>query len=161
MSGARQPTARRRVLSPPVPAYRRRGNTPRVRDERGSAPVELVILAGVSFLFIAMIVFVGRLNVGSAHTEAAARSAAREISVARNPRAAVDQARSTAAQTVEEGTAMCRDMAFDAQIDEESVVVNIDCRVDVSEATLLRVPGTMTVSSEAREVIDQFREVEP
>jgi hypothetical protein len=106
-------------------------------------------------------VFVGRLNVGSAHTEAAARSAAREISVARNPRAVVDQARSTAAEMVEEGTAMCRDMSFDAQIDEESVVVNVDCRVDVSEATLLRVPGTMTVSGEAREVIDQFREVEP
>jgi hypothetical protein len=52
-------------------------------------------------------------------------------------------------------------MSFDAQIDEESVVVSVDCRVDVSEATLLRVPGTMTVSGEAREVIDQFREVEP
>jgi Flp pilus assembly protein TadG len=157
VSGARPPTARRRALS----ACGRVEGHPWVRDERGSAPVELVILAGVSFLFIAMIVFVGRLNVGSAHTEAAARSAAREISVARNPRAVVDQARSTAAQMVEEGTAMCRDMSFDAQIDEESVVVSVDCRVDVSEATLLRVPGTMTVSGEAREVIDQFREVEP
>jgi hypothetical protein len=132
-----------------------------VRDDRGSAPVELVILAGVSFLFVAMIVFVGRLNVGSAHAEAAARSAAREISVARDPRAAVDQARSTASQTVEEGTAMCRDMLFDATFDGESVSVTVDCRVDVSEATLLRVPGTMTVSGQAREVIDQFREVEP
>lgn len=133
----------------------------RVRDDRGSAPVELVILAGVSFLFIAMIVFVGRLNVGSAHAEAAARSAAREISAARNPRAAVSQAESTASQTVEEGTAMCRDMGFDARFEGESVLVTINCRVDVSEATLLRVPGTMNVSAEAREVIDQFREVEP
>jgi hypothetical protein len=133
----------------------------RTRTDEGSAPVELVVLAGVSFLFIAMIVFVGRLNVGSAHAEAAARSAAREISVARNPQAAVDGARTTASRTVEEGTAMCRDMGFDARFVGDGVVVRIDCRVDVSEATLLRVPGTMTVSAEAREVIDQFREVEP
>jgi Flp pilus assembly protein TadG len=133
----------------------------RVRDERGSAPVELVILAAVSFLFVAAIVFVGRLNVGSAHAEAAARSAAREISVARDPRAAIGPAESTARQTVEEGTAMCRDMAFDARVTADEVEVTIDCQVDVSEATLLRVPGTMRVSGTAREVIDQYREAAP
>ena len=132
----------------------------RPRDDRGSAPVELVVLAGVSFLFVAMIVFVGRLNVGSAHAEAAARSAAREISVARDPEAAIGPARSTS-QTVEEGSAMCRDMSFDARVTDEDVEVTIDCRVDVSEATLLRVPGTMSVSASAREAIDQFREVAP
>ena len=133
----------------------------RQRDDRGSAPVELVVLAGVSFLFVAMIVFVGRLNVGSAHAEAAARSAAREISVARDPEAAIGPARSTASQTVEEGSAMCRDMSFDARVTDEDVEVTIDCRVDVSEATLLRVPGTMSVSASAGEAIDQFREVAP
>jgi Flp pilus assembly protein TadG len=131
------------------------------RDDRGSAPVELVVLAGVSFLFIAAIVFVGRLNVGSAHAEAAARSAAREISVARDPDAAIGPAEATARQTVKEGTAMCRDMSFAADVTDESVEVTIDCRVDVSEATLLRVPGTMGVSASATEAIDQFREAAP
>ena len=129
-------------------------------DERGSAQVELVVLAVVSFLFVAMIVFAGRLNVGSAHAEAAARSAARTISVARNPESAVGDARSAAEQTVEVGSAMCRSMGFDYGITPDEVTVTIDCEVDLSEATLLEVPGSMNVSATASEVIDQYREAD-
>lgn len=132
----------------------------RHRDERGSAQVELVVLAVVSFLFVAMIVFAGRLNVGSAHAEAAARSAARTISVARNPEAAVADARAAAEQTVEVGSAMCRSMGFDYGITPDEVTVTIDCQVDLSEATLLEVPGSMNVSATASEVIDQYRETD-
>ena len=132
----------------------------RARDDRGSAAVELVVLAVVSFLFVAMIVFAGRLNVGSAHAEAAARSAARTISVARDPYAAVAAAEADARATVEEGSAMCRNMLFNAAIGAEEVSVTIDCVVDLSEATLLEVPGTMNVSAEASEVLDLYRETE-
>ncbi|HEX8804028.1 MAG TPA: hypothetical protein VF743_07535 [Acidimicrobiales bacterium] len=127
-------------------------------DDRGSAPVELVILAVVSFLFIAMIVFTGRLNMGSAATEAAARSAARSISVSRDPAAAVAQAEEAAASTVNLGSPMCTSMTFSPEITAAAVTVTVACEVDLSEATLLRVPGSMTVTSTAQEVIDRYRE---
>jgi Flp pilus assembly protein TadG len=130
-------------------------------DDRGSAHVELVILAMVSFLFVAMIIFAGRLNVGSASAEAAARSAARAISVARDPQAAVADARADAASTVRLGSAMCASMRFEPEISAAEVRVTITCRVDLSEATLLRVPGSMDVTATAREVIDQYRETGP
>jgi Flp pilus assembly protein TadG len=130
-------------------------------DDRGSAQVELVILAFVSFVFIAMIVFAGRLNVGSASAEAAARSAARSISVARDPAAAVDDARTDAEGTVKVGSAMCTSMGFEPEISPAEVVVTITCQVDLSEATLLQVPGSMEVTATAREVIDQYRETGP
>jgi Flp pilus assembly protein TadG len=133
----------------------------RDRDDRGSAPVELAVLAIVSFLFIVFIVFAGRLNVGSAHTEAAARSAARTISEARDPRAAVAGAEADARTTVREGSPMCTSMSFQPQITDDVVHVTIACQVDLSEATLLRVPGSMTVSASADEVIDRYREAAP
>lgn len=130
----------------------------RVRDDRGSAPIELAVLAVVSFLFVLFIVFAGRLNVGSAHTEAAARSAARTISAARDPRTAVATAEADARATVREGSAMCTSMGFSPQISADRVEVTITCAVDLSEATLLSVPGSMTVSATADEVIDRYRE---
>lgn len=130
-------------------------------EERGSAQVELVILAIVSFLFVAMIIFAGRLNVGSASAEAAARSAARTISVARDPQSAVADARADAESTVRVGSSMCASMRFEPEISAAEVRVTITCQVDLSEATLLRVPGSMQVTATAREVIDQYRETGP
>jgi len=150
-------------VTPPVAVRLRRDGHRRDghrRDDRGSAAVELVVLAVVSFLFVALIVFAGRLNVGSAHAEAAARSAARTISVARDPYAAVALAEEDARTTVEEGSAMCRDMLFNAAIGTNEVSVTIDCVVDLSEATLLEVPGSMNVTAEASEVLDLYRETE-
>jgi Flp pilus assembly protein TadG len=146
--------ARRRPLAQLHPRWRRHLR----RDDRGSAPVELAVLAVVSFLFIVFIVFAGRLNVGSAHTEAAARSAARAISEARDPQAAVGAAEADARTTVNEGSAMCTSMSFQPAIAPDRVEVTIACEVDLSEATLLQVPGSMTVSATADEVIDRYRE---
>jgi Flp pilus assembly protein TadG len=131
------------------------------RDDRGSAPVELAVLAVVSFLFIVFIVFAGRLNVGSSHTEAAARSAARAISSAREPRSAIAGAEADARTTVREGSPMCTSMSFQPQITDDQVEVTVACQVDLSEATLLQVPGTMTVTATADEVIDRYREDAP
>jgi hypothetical protein len=116
----------------------------------------------VFFTFVAVVVFVGRLTVESAHVEAAARSAARTISLARNPHAAVAGAKLDASEMVGEGGPLCdAPMGFVATITPEQVTVEVTCTVDLSQAVLAAVPGTMPVSSSATEVIDQFRESEP
>jgi Flp pilus assembly protein TadG len=132
----------------------------RHHDDGGSAVVEVVVLAPVFFLFIAAIVLVGKLNVGSAHVEVAARSAARSISLAADPAGpqAAAEAERTARDMVKEGEAMCRSMSFDVEVDLAEVTVTIGCDVDLREASLLAVPGTRTVTASATEVIDRYRE---
>jgi Flp pilus assembly protein TadG len=128
------------------------------RDDRGSAASELVVLAVVAFMFVAVIVFAGRMNVGYAHTEAAARAAARTISLARDPETARTQAEDQASRIVDEGSAMCTEMGFEADIGLEDVTVEITCTVDLEQAALAEVPGTRTVTADATEAIDPYRE---
>jgi hypothetical protein len=116
------------------------------------------VLTVVSFTFVSVVIFAGKMNVSSAHVEAAARSAARTISLSRNPNAAVADARDQAAAIAEEGSDLCGNMSFAATIGEEQVTVDITCNVDLSEATLAKLPGSMSVSADATESIDRYRE---
>jgi hypothetical protein len=137
--------------------------TPRrgpVRDDRGSAGAELVVMSVVFVAFALAVLFAGRVNVGYSHTEAAARAAARTISIDRNPRSAVAAARVQAADIVELGSAMCRSMSLSPAISETEVTVDVSCVVDLSEAGLIMVPGTHRVEASATEAIDQYREAE-
>jgi Flp pilus assembly protein TadG len=128
------------------------------RDDRGSAGSELVVMTVVFAAFVSAVVFVGRVNVGSAHVEAAARSAARTISIDRDPASAVSDAEADARRIAGVGTAMCTSMSFAESISETEVTVEVTCTVDISEAISIDVPGTMRRSADATETIDQYRE---
>jgi Flp pilus assembly protein TadG len=138
---------------------RHEGRGPRRRDDdRGSAGAELIVMSVVFAAFVSAVVFVGRVNVGSAHVEAAARSAARTISIDRDPASAVAAARAEAADIAGVGTAMCTSMDFSHTLSETEVTVEVTCTVDLSEALPIGVPGTMQRSGDATEAIDQYRE---
>jgi Flp pilus assembly protein TadG len=126
-------------------------------DDRGSV-TEFVALAPLPFLFLVGVVFVGRYNVAAADVEAATRYAARAISIDRDPASAANQAEAQTATTVHVGSAMCTSMDFTADVQTETVSATISCVVDVSEATILGVPGTLVVTSTATEPIDRYRE---
>jgi Flp pilus assembly protein TadG len=132
------------------------------QDDTGSAISELVILIVVFFGFILAVVFAGRLTTGSARVEAAARSAARTISIARDPEAAQDDAAAQAAEMVAEGSALCTSMVFHPTIDRTAtpgvVTVDITCTADLSELALIEVPGNHTYHASADEVLDVHRE---
>lgn len=148
-----------------APAWRGRPGGDR-GDHRdgGSAPLELVVLASTTFLFVSAIVFTGRVNIGAVHVEGAARASARTLSLSRNPADVSDEAREEAEEAVSLGTPLCRSMTFDDDVNlsEETglryVTVHISCEVDLTQASLVRVPGSLTVRSSATEVIDRYRE---
>jgi Flp pilus assembly protein TadG len=137
--------------------WRRRGG-----DERGSAIAELVILMVVFFAFIAVVVFAGRLTTGRARVEAAARSAARTISIARDPEAAQASAEAQARDMAAEGSAICTTMQFsspiDRSVDPAVVTVHVTCTADLSQLSLIQVPGSQTFTATADEVLDRYRE---
>lgn len=124
----------------------------------GSASVELAALLPVFILFLSLVTWWGRTADAQATADAAARWAARTISIAREPADAFGQARSDAADTVREGRAACRGMGFEPVVGETEVTVTVTCTVDVSELLLLPVPGTSTITATATEPLDLHRE---
>jgi Flp pilus assembly protein TadG len=130
----------------------------RVAYDRGSASVELAILAPLVGLLLGAVVLVGRVQLARADVEGAARSAARDLSISRDPYLAVESVRASLADTLDAGSPTCRSMSFSPTIGTESVAVTISCTVDLQEAAVLPVPGSMTVTASATEIIDTYRE---
>lgn len=133
----------------------------RLSSDRGSITVELAILAPLIGSLMVAVVVVGRATITRADVEGAARSAARTISIARDPSAAVSEARDAADRSLEPGSPGCRSMSLASSITDEVVAITISCVVDLREGAILPLPGSVTVSGHASEVIDQHRERGP
>lgn len=132
--------------------------TGRWRNDRGSVSVELAILAPLVALLLGAVVLVGRVQLARADVEGAARSAARDLSIARDPYVAVDGVRAGLMATLDVGSPTCRSLSFTPEIGSARVSVTLTCTVDLQEAAVLPVPGSMSVSASASEVIDTYRE---
>ena len=116
----------------------------------------------VFFGFLAAAVFAGRVNTGLSRVEAAARSSARTISIARDPEGAFTVAETQASQMVSEGSPICVDMDFVPDIDPATdpavITVDITCEADVSQLSLIGVGPTYSFTVSAEEVLDRYRE---
>jgi len=134
---------------------------PTRRAENGSVTVELAILTPVFAALLAFVVLAGRVQAGRADVEAAARAAARILTLSRDTNAAIDIARQQAAATLRVGSPTCTAMTFTPIIGETEVTVEIACVVDLADAGILPIPATMTVSGEATEILDRHREATP
>lgn len=131
------------------------------RSDRGSATVELVLLAPVFTMLLAFVILVGRVEISRADIEGVAHSAARAITLSRQPDAAAAQARSDAAATLHEGSTTCRHMGWTLVDTSGSATVTITCTIDLAAASILPVPASYTVSASATEVFDHYREDAP
>jgi Flp pilus assembly protein TadG len=126
--------------------------------ERGSATIELVMLAPLFGLLLAVVILVGRVQEGRGEVESAARGAARTISMARDTNAGAARAEADAREVLDVGGPYCQTMTFSPAIAAGRVTVAITCRVDLREASVLPVPASYAVTGAASEVIDTFRE---
>ncbi|WP_240675085.1 TadE/TadG family type IV pilus assembly protein [Cellulomonas endophytica] len=136
---------------------------PRWRDERGSASLELAILAPALLVLLAALVLAGRFQVASSTLEHATRTAAREASLARTP----DAAR-TAAQTALTRELRGSPCTGDAStIDTRTiagpvgtpgtVTVAVSCTVTIADLAVPGLPGTRTLSATASSPVDAYR----
>jgi Flp pilus assembly protein TadG len=135
--------------------------TRRLRKDRGSISVELAILAPLVGILLACIVLVGRVQTSRADIEGAARSAARDLSIARDPYAALGDVQQGVEATLHVGSPSCRSLSFTPVIGPTVVSVTVACTVDFQAAAVLPIPGTMTLTASATEVVDTYREVAP
>lgn len=131
------------------------------RGDRGSVSVELVVLAPLIGVLLLGVVLVGRVQTARADIEGAARSAARDLSLARDPGLAASAVYDFVAQTLDVGSPGCRQLTVTPVVGVTEVSVSVTCSVDLRDAAVLPVPATMQVSATATEVRDRYREGAP
>ena len=131
------------------------------RSDRGSVSVELVILAPLFGLLLLGVIAVGRVSNARADVDAAARMAARDLSIARDPQGRLADVERTVAETLDVGSASCRSMSMSASVADDVIEVTVSCSADLQEASVLPLPGSLNISGSASEVRDAFRERTP
>lgn len=131
-----------------------------MRRQDGSATVELAMLAPVLILLMLFVVYAGRVVEAKADVVFAAAEAARAASLTGPSEAHLSATQSVAANIDETGL-MCS--ALDIEVDTTMfepggwVSVTVACVTDLSDLTLLNVPGTRVFTATSSEVIDVYR----
>lgn len=140
-----------------------RGVAGKRRGQSGSATLELVVLAVPLTMVLALAIAAGRVAIAGGSVEAAARDAARQASIARDPATARSKATESALAALRsEGLSCAPNVSVDTsglsrQVGTNaSVTVRVTCPVKLSDL-LLGVPGTKTMSAAFTSPIDPFR----
>ena len=131
------------------------------RDDRGSAAVELAVLAPAFVALVLLVVIAGRVSTVRGDVARVAGDAARAASLRQTPAAATLDAATAVDDARVGGASGCASVAtaVDTARFEPggSVAVTVTCEVDLADVALLAVPGRVRVSSTAVEVIDLYR----
>ena len=128
------------------------------RSDRGSVSVELAILTPAFAIMLGLVLLVGRTQSSRADIDAAAHAAARSITLSRDPTTAAAIAHDQAAERLDVGSPSCRALGWDLVMTDQDATVTLTCTVDLSEAALLPVPGSIRVSAASTEPFDRFAE---
>lgn len=133
--------------------------------DRGSATVELAVLTPLLVVLLLFVVAVGRLVLASQEVEAAAADAARAASIASSPSSATSAATEAASADLSGEGVSCS--SFGAVVDTQDFVpggtvgVHLTCTASLAGLSLLRLPGSETLSSVATAPIDLYRSLSP
>ena len=131
------------------------------RRDRGSAPVELVILTPVLILFLLLYLGFGRISRAEQLVDDAAAQAARAATLDYlNPGQAAAAAQQAAAQALSAGGLACASdqVSVDTGNDRPggSITVHLACDADLSQAVAAGLPGSVTLSATSTSPIDEY-----
>jgi len=132
----------------------------------GNAALELVVLAPVIFILIALVVAAGRTSIAQGAVDAAARDAARQASISLTPGAAQVAARSSAQAALSGDGLDCHPrVRVDTRQFETvpvglpaSVTATVVCRVPLSDLVVPGLPGSRTLWFSFTSPLDPYRE---
>lgn len=133
----------------------------RVRSERGSASVELVLLTPVLVTILLLVVTFGRATSAAADVEAAARDAARAASLARSAGGATTKGQEAANASIHEAGYRCQ--SFEVGIDTSRfqpdgiVTATARCRLSLSDLSGVGLPESVTIERSFSEAVDRYR----
>lgn len=133
------------------------------RRAQGSATVELAVLTPVLVVLLLFVVATGRLVVANQEVSGAAVDAARAASIATSAASASAVATEAASTDLSGDGVTCS--SFAATVDTADFVpggtvsVHLACTATLAGLSLLRLPGSETLSSTATAPIDLYRGV--
>jgi Flp pilus assembly protein TadG len=137
----------------------------RLRDDRASVAVELVLVTPLLLVLVLFVVALGRLVGARIELDGAAAQAARAASLQRDPAAASEAAQETASAALSGDHVTCADLTVSTNSDSfgpgGEVSVRLSCSVDLADLAGLRLPASTTLSASAVSVIDTYRESSP
>lgn len=132
---------------------------------RGSATLELVILAPALLVLIGVVIVAARLAAATSAVEQAASAGARAASLERDARSA----RAAAAEGVRQGLAgqsiTCEPLSYHVDVDgfaialgrPASTSVTVSCRVPLADLSIPLIPGSSRLQATATSSLDRFR----
>jgi Flp pilus assembly protein TadG len=134
--------------------------------QRGSVTLEVAILGPALLLLLGLVIVVGRISLSGGAIEAAARDAARQASIARDPTSAARDARSAAADTLTHQGLRCASLTVSVNTAGFAVPVGtpaqvsarVSCVVALSDIGVPGMPGQKTLRAQFASPLDRFRE---
>ena len=132
---------------------------------RGSATVELVLIAPALLALFTLTVLAGRIVLAGGTVEQVAAAGARAASLARTPAAAATAADRLVRQTLGEQQLQCAAVAvtvdtsgFGVPLGQPATVaVEVTCQVQLADLSVVGLPGRRTLSDRAVSPLDPYR----
>jgi len=136
------------------------------RRQRGSAAIETVIGIPAFMLFVALIVYAGRVTIAGQVVQSAAADAARSASIARTQGGARNAADTAAAASLVNQGANCATTTvrvdtsgFAAPVGTPAfVTATVTCHVNLADLWLPGVPGSKAITATMTSPLDMYRE---
>ena len=144
----------------------RRSASGRVRAlDRGSATIEMAVLAPALLALLGLVIVAGRISAAGSAVEQAAASAARAASIARDARGAQSAAERGARDSLRDQGITCQPLTSSVDTSgfavavgsPSSVTVMVRCVVPLADISVPGMPGQRTVTAQMTSPIDRFR----
>ena len=133
--------------------------------DRGSATLELAILAPALLVLLGLVIAAGRIEVAAGAVEQAASAAARDASIARTGSAARTVATNTARDSLRSQGVTCG--VLDVAVDTAGfsvaaglpaqVKVSVACTVPLSDLAVPGLPGSRMLHAQMASPLDRYR----
>ena len=136
------------------------------RDDRGNAPLELVLIAPIILILIGLMIAAGRTSIAQGAVDAAARAAARQASIAPTEGVAEQAALSGAMAALRSDGLDCQPTVFLPGIgfafgtrpgQPAQVHARVVCVVRLSDLVVPGVPGSIRLTATFTSPLDPFR----
>ncbi|MEU5872549.1 TadE family protein [Glycomyces sp. NPDC047369] len=140
-------------------------NTWWISDQRGSASIEMAVVAPAILALLAGVLIGGRVNLARQALEAAAYDAARTASLERTASEANAQALAAANSTLDAQGLSCTDLdvtvsttGFDVPVGQPATVTaTVSCTATFSDVALPGMPGTVPLAASFTSPLDTYR----
>jgi len=133
----------------------------RVGGERGTAAIELVLIAPVLMVILLFVVGLGRMAHARQQLESVAADSARAASLERNTHQSAAAAKAAAQQSLGQAGVSCVGLTVDVDLGSYEpggqVRVTVSCKTKLSDVALAGFPGSRTFTATSTVPIETYR----